>query len=213
MANIIGMQSIILLVFLLIPLFLFTVLQIFLASRKNKWLGLILPVLAFLLGTIIVVSVVALLPATPVGNSSYGYDADDISARINLYVDEDDHLQFFSDLRITDRKTGEKSDYELEFSESGELIGSKDALQYRKEIETITDGLGKDKLVGTSISRSEMKSLYRKAHKGETIAKMVGPMAGYIPFILSLVIYVVARKKVRKSSMAQGVEKMMIDDL
>nr|WP_294583995.1 hypothetical protein [uncultured Anaerotignum sp.] len=50
----------ILLLFWLVPFALFTLLQIFLCRRENKWLGLILPAISFL------VSIVFLLQATEV---------------------------------------------------------------------------------------------------------------------------------------------------
>lgn len=210
MANI-GVRIVAMGVYLLIPLVLLAVLQVFLSSRKNKWLGLILPVLAFLWGTMIAVGSVALIPDVSLWNSTAGYDADGFRATIGFYVDEKDNLQAFSDLMIEDKQTGETAYYKLEFDENGELIGSKEALEYRDVIETIYDGT--DKLYGASTSISEMKSIYRREHLGETIARFAAPLLYYIPLIVFIVIYVFARKKVRRDNMAQGVAKMMIDDL
>lgn len=207
-----GTQVLILLVYLLIPMVGFGALQVYLSGRKNKKTGWILPALAFVLAAVMTVNLWVTVSKDTYYDGRFGDETiDDVKIYINVNTNEDGSVRTFSDLEVRNRETGEKTYYALEFDEKGKLIGGEEALQlpYKDEIPRL---VGED-FTGKSVSMRQLKWDHVKEHPRLIVIPAIITLIIYIPCIVFIVIYRVMRRRVREKYAAQGLEKMMIDDL
>lgn len=206
-------QIMIMMVSLLIPTVLLGGVQIFLAGRKNKWIGLIIPMCSFLAAVVMTASIASMgaFSISPYETSFGDETLDDVRIYIEANTDDSGAITAFRDLRVKNIGTGKTVYYPLEFDEQGNLVGGKEAMQYRRNIERLTKE--EKGFFGKSLSKDEMRKLHVKEHFGE-YAKVVMVCALYfVPTVIFLVIYFIMRKRAKRKFAARGLEKMMIDDL
>lgn len=193
--------------FFIINVVVFGILEFYLAGRKNKWVGLIIPML----------SLVFLIPAAidfadefshiPVWQSSYGDETlDDVKIYFGVIDDESGNHVVFSDLQVKDRASEEKKWYPMEFDEQGNLIGGKEAVKYKARIEDLsqTDGF----FTGKSNSPKVMKWEYIKRGEGGRYRTQLILAGLYIATIaLYFITYWRMRKRLSRREAAFAIEK------
>lgn len=185
-------------------------LQVYLAGRKSKGWGLILPALSLVFTMFIVgTTAFACVEVTPWDNST-GYDGDELSMRFDYVYGKDGRVAAFSDLRLIDRTTGKKYVFPMAFDDNGELIGNKEAMKYKDYVETI---LREQKFVGNSVSKEDLRRIYMKHHLSEYAPLLFYLLISLVPFIVHTAIYVAVRKRIRRRSDAQALKEMKIADL
>ncbi|SCJ55437.1 Uncharacterised protein [uncultured Eubacterium sp.] len=185
----------------------FGILEFYLAGRKNKWIGLLIPVLSLVLLVPLSIDFIDEFSEIPVWENSYGDETlDDVKIYFGVINDKSGSPVAFSDLQVKDRSSGEKKWYPMEFDQQGNLIGGKEALKYKSSIEDLsqTDGF----FTGKSCSPKAMKWEYVKGREGGRYRSQLILAALYIVVIaFYFFIYWIMRKRLCRREAAVAEEK------
>lgn len=196
--------------FLIINVLIFGALEIFLAGRKNRWLGLIVPILSVAMLVPSTISFVDTYFPIPVWETYYGDETlDNAKIYFGFVYDKEGNLVAFSDMQEKDRETGEKTWHPMEFNGQGRLVGGDHVMKYEKSvIEHINDYSKTDgPFVGKSSSAKEMKWQYIKNNVNGYRDAAILVLLYYLAVVFYFVIYGVMRKRLRRRETVFAEEK------
>lgn len=192
--------------FLMINVVAFGILEVYLARHKNKWVGLIIPIVSLVLLVPLTANFIDAFSPIPVWENSYGDETqDDVKIYFGVVNDPSGKVAAFSDLQVKDRATGEKTWYAMEFDNRGNLIGGKEALKYKESIEDLshTDGY----FTGKSSSPKSMKWQYVKNNVDDYGDRAILMFLNVAVTAYYLIIYKVMRKRLHKKEAARAEDK------
>lgn len=176
-------------------------LEFYLAGRKSKWPGLVLPVLAAVLLLPLSISIVGVYFPVPVSDYSIGDETlEDANVYIGVIYDETDHMAAFSDLKVKSNSTGEVSWLPLEFDEKGELVGGAQAMKYAEAVERLAEDIPEAKGRSSS-SPDQMRWQYVKHNKGGYRDAALVTILYSLSVITYFCVYGIMRKRVRKKKL------------
>ena len=200
-------EIITILILLVFNVIVFGILEFYLAGRKNKWIGLLIPVLSLSFLVPLSIEFIDEFSEIPVWENSYGDETlDDVKIYFGVIDDGSGSPAAFSDLQVKDRNSGDKKWYPMEFDQQGNLIGGKEALKYKASIEDLsqTDGF----FTGKSLSPKAMKWEYVKGGEGGRYRRQLILATLYIAVIVFyFIIYWSMRKRVCRRETIASIEK------
>lgn len=208
-----------LLIWLVPVIIVFGGLEIFFASRKNKWIGIIIPIVSCILAITLVVGMLDYIK-TSVGETKTSYNTDQYSVSFYLIFkdnynntyNKNEKVKAFSTAKIKDKDIGKVYYRSIKFDSHGDLVNSKKLSKYAKGLEscaaTYSDIKGK-----TSKTYSEMRSLYKEKHGNSYVKICLISVIFFIPFLISILIYILFRRKNEIKNAKKDFEKMDIEDL
>lgn len=182
-------------------------LELFLAGRKSRWTGLVLPVLLLFLLVPMTISTASVYFPIPIMNYSYGDETlDNVKIYYGVIYDKEGKVAAFSDLKVKDKETGEVTWCPMEFDEQGKLIGGEEAMKYKENVERIAGDVAETK-GQKSRSPAQMRWLYVRHNNGGYRDAAVIMALSYLAEILYFCIYGTARKRIRKRERLRQDEK------
>ncbi len=186
------------------------VLEFFLAGRRSKWSGLVLPVLSLALLIPLLISMASAFFPVPVWTYSTGDETlDDVKIYFGAVYDEQDRMAAFSDLKVKDKETGEVSWLTMEFDESGALIGGREAMQYEETVQLLAEDIPEVKGKKSS-SPNQMRWQYVKYNHGGYRDAAVITFLYVLSVILYFAIYRWERKNYRTREKRKREEKALL---
>lgn len=186
------------------------ILEFFLAGRRSKWPGLVLPVLSLALLIPLLISMASAFFPVPVWTDSIGDETlDDAKVYFGVVYDEQERIAAFSDLKVKDKKTGKVSWLPMEFDESGALIGGGEAMQYEESILLLEEDFPEIKGRKSS-SPNQMRWQYVRYNHGGYRDAAVITFLYVLSVILYFIIYVWERKNYRKQEKRKREEKAQL---
>lgn len=195
--------------FIVVNIVVFGAIEFFLAGRKNKWIGLIIPLLSLMVLIPSTFTFVDVFFPIPLWEHEFGDETlDDVKIAFGIIYDKKGDIDAISDLQVKDRDTGEKAWYPMEFDKQGRLVGGEDALKYKKYIERLPEP--GDLFTGKSCSPQEMKWRYVKNNINGYRDAVISMAMSMISVAFYFIFYSIMRRRLHRREAAVEREKRQL---